>query len=290
MEFPFGHHRHHQKQEEEEEFPLPPHHQHQRPDYIRDEGEFSESHEYERPPHYKRNEDVEQERYHENMYQTPPPDYDYPPPPPPRPFESEPVYSSVQHVSHQPDPSEFGQEKHHRLPFSVFHHKSHESSEVSSAKKTVKVYCKAETNHSLTIRDGVVVLAPADANDEFQHWIKDETFSTRVKDEESFPSFSLVNKATGQALKHSIGPTHPVQLTPFNPDALDESVLWTQSNDLGDGYRCIRMVNNIRLNLDAFNGDKEHGGVHDGTKAVLWEWMKGDNQRWKIVPYLMDAE
>ncbi|GKF68175.1 ricin B-like lectin R40G3, partial [Tanacetum coccineum] len=35
------------------------------------------------------------------------------------------------------------------------------------------------------------------------HWIKDETFSTRVKDEEGFPSFALVNKATGQAIKHS---------------------------------------------------------------------------------------
>ncbi|KAF6146492.1 hypothetical protein GIB67_037792 [Kingdonia uniflora] len=76
-----------------------------------------------------------------------------------------------------------------------------------------------------------------------------------------------------------------VQLTNYNPDVLDESVLWTESKDLGDGYRCIRMVNNIRLNLDAFNGDKNHGGVHDGTTAVLWEWKKGDNQRWKISPY-----
>ncbi|PIA48724.1 hypothetical protein AQUCO_01400943v1, partial [Aquilegia coerulea] len=76
-----------------------------------------------------------------------------------------------------------------------------------------------------------------------------------------------------------------VQLVPYNPNAFDESVLWTESKDLGDSYRCIRMVNNIRLNLDAFNGDKNHGGVHDGTIAVLWEWKKGDNQRWKIAPY-----
>ena len=45
---------------------------------------------------------------------------------------------------------------------------------------------------------------------EFQHWIKDEKFSTRVKDKEGFPSFALVNKATGQAMKHSIGATQPV--------------------------------------------------------------------------------
>lgn len=76
-----------------------------------------------------------------------------------------------------------------------------------------------------------------------------------------------------------------MQLIPYDPDVLDESVLWTESRDLGDTFRAIRMVNNIRLNVDAFNGDKNHGGVRDGTPIVLWEWKKGDNQRWKIVPY-----
>ncbi|KAM0038499.1 putative ricin B-like lectin [Helianthus debilis subsp. tardiflorus] len=76
-----------------------------------------------------------------------------------------------------------------------------------------------------------------------------------------------------------------VQLTEYNPDKLDESVLWTESKDLGDGYRAVRMVNNIRLNVDAFNGDKNHGGVRDGTKIVLWEWKKDGNQRWNMVPY-----
>lgn len=76
-----------------------------------------------------------------------------------------------------------------------------------------------------------------------------------------------------------------VQLMPYNPDVLDESVLWTESKDIGDGYRAVRMVNNIRLNVDAFHGDKKSGGVRDGTTIVLWEWNKGDNQRWRIVPY-----
>lgn len=44
-----------------------------------------------------------------------------------------------------------------------------------------------------------------------QHWYKDEKYSTRVKDEEGFPCFALVNKATGQAIKHSIGASHPVR-------------------------------------------------------------------------------
>jgi hypothetical protein len=45
------------------------------------------------------------------------------------------------------------------------------------------------------------------------------------------------------------------------------------------------MVNNIYLNFDALHGDKDHGGVRDGTTLVLWEWCEGDNQRWKIVPW-----
>lgn len=76
-----------------------------------------------------------------------------------------------------------------------------------------------------------------------------------------------------------------VRLVPYNPDYLDESVLWTESRDVGKGFRCIRMVNNIYLNFDAFHGDKNHGGVHDGTQIVLWKWCEGDNQRWKIAPW-----
>ncbi|KAH0470424.1 hypothetical protein IEQ34_000147 [Dendrobium chrysotoxum] len=113
---------------------------------------------------------------------------------------------------------------------------------------------------------------------------------TKVKDEEGFPAFALVNKATGQAIKHSVGATHPVQLVPYKPNFLDESVLWTESRDLGDGFRCIRMVNNISLNFDAFNGDEDHGGVHEGTVIVLWEWLKGKNQRVEVVVVVKDPE
>jgi hypothetical protein len=118
-----------------------------------------------------------------------------------------------------------------------------------------------------------------------QHWYKDMRHSTRVKDAEGHPAFALVNRATGLAVKHSLGQSHPVKLVPYNADYLDESVLWTESNDVGKGFRCIRMVNNIHLNFDALHGDKDHGGVHDGTGVVLWEWCKGDNQSWKVLPW-----
>lgn len=36
----------------------------------------------------------------------------------------------------------------------------------------------------------------------YQVWYKDETISTRVKDETGAPAFSLINKVTGEALRH----------------------------------------------------------------------------------------
>lgn len=75
-----------------------------------------------------------------------------------------------------------------------------------------------------------------------------------------------------------------VELVPYDADTLDTTVLWTTSKDLGDGFRGIRTVKNIRLHLDAFHGDQRSGGVRDGTTIVLWDWNKGDNQRWKIIP------
>ncbi|XP_051213602.1 ricin B-like lectin R40G2 [Lolium perenne] len=154
-----------------------------------------------------------------------------------------------------------------------------------ASENTVRVLCRAGEDYSLTVRNGAVCLAPTNPRDEFQHWVKDMRHSTRIKDEEGYPAFALVNKVTGEAIKHSLGQNHPVKLVPYNPEYLDESVLWTESKDVGKGFRCIRMVNNIYLNFDALHGDKDHGGVHDGTEIVLWEWCKGDNQRWKIVPW-----
>lgn len=39
------------------------------------------------------------------------------------------------------------------------------------------------------------------------------------------------------------------------------------------------MVNRIHLNRDAYKGDKNHGGVDNGTVVVLWKWNNGDNQK-----------
>ncbi|XP_020219639.1 LOW QUALITY PROTEIN: ricin B-like lectin EULS3 [Cajanus cajan] len=154
-----------------------------------------------------------------------------------------------------------------------------------SNKPSVRVVSKAAGPQlSLSIRHGKVILASLDPSDAYQHWFKDERYSTR-RDEAGFCAFSLVNKATGEALKHPVADYHTVRMMPYNPDILDESVLWSEGEDLGDGYSAIRMVNNIRFNMDACCGDKESGGTHDGTTIILWDWNHGDNQQWKILPY-----
>lgn len=43
-----------------------------------------------------------------------------------------------------------------------------------------------------------------------QHWYKDMRHGREVKDEEDAPAMVLVNKATGQAIKHSHGRSNPV--------------------------------------------------------------------------------
>uniref|UniRef100_UPI001CB8D8BF ricin B-like lectin R40G3 n=1 Tax=Erigeron canadensis TaxID=72917 RepID=UPI001CB8D8BF len=125
---------------------------------------------------------------------------------------------------------------------------------------TVRVYCKAKTDYSLAAGDGKVILAPSNPLDPHQHWIKDETFGKDVKDEEGFSSFALVNKATGHAMRHSTGVKYLVQLKECNLKKLDKSLLWTMGKNLGDGYRPLRAVDNISLNLDLF-GVKEGGRV-----------------------------
>ncbi|KAF3792044.1 hypothetical protein EJ110_NYTH12410 [Nymphaea thermarum] len=337
MEFPFGHHerhQHHRREEDEEEeqyrrypdprredlYDRPP-----PPSQFAPPAQFSGP-----PPEFAIPPPVDSD-YH-RLQGTGPFDYGYlPQPPPPAPYESSyPAgYARVEHVGHEesrPTPESYPSgyarvehvgheesrpapepypsatthhESHHRFPFIHRHEKEEQEALEGPQGQTVRVFCQAETEYSMTIRDGSVVLAPTNPDDPYQacschtfasdlaflHWIKDEKYSTRVKDQDGFPSFALVNKATGQALQHSVGETQPVRLTRYDPDQLDQSVLWTLSKDLGQGFRSFRMVNNIKLNLDAFNGDKKHGGVKDGTVVVLWSRGKGDNQRWKVVPY-----
>uniref|UniRef100_A0A0E0F570 PH domain-containing protein n=1 Tax=Oryza meridionalis TaxID=40149 RepID=A0A0E0F570_9ORYZ len=155
---------------------------------------------------------------------------------------------------------------------------------------TFKVFCKADEGLCLAVRGGALVLATADPTDEHQHWFKDVHFSLRIKDEEGKPVFSLINKATGFAIQHSLGPGHPVRLVKFNPEDFEESVLWTESGHLGRDFGRIRMLYDVNLGLDALPGNEDGGGgVRDGTVITLTERAEGDTQSWKILYWSDEA-
>ncbi|KAG6482262.1 hypothetical protein ZIOFF_058893 [Zingiber officinale] len=320
MEFPFGHHHRRDNDDEEQPYPPPGHHHgpghshgHQPPP------SFYGGEEEDRRPAYPPVQNVPHHGgsgYGEHQPHPPPSSGYYGGGTGSGDEYGRPNFPPVQHVAHEggggygePRPHSFG---HHGGEHNYDRPPSYSSGgcptgdhggrveEPSKLRQpTVRIFTRADENYSLSIRDGKVVLVRNDPSDQYQawipnrnlifcplfHWIKDMRYSTKVKDQEGFPSFCLINKATGEAVKHSIGATHPVRLVPYNPDYLDESVLWAESGDTGNGFRCIRMINNIGLNFDAFHGDKDHGGVRDGTTVVLWEWLKGHNQQWKIVPY-----
>ncbi|CAH9080127.1 unnamed protein product [Cuscuta epithymum] len=186
------------------------------------------------------------------------------------------------------------QDHHHHHHFShqdhhhYHHHESPRRETHPPPKQTYRVYCKADPCFALAVRDGTVILTPHDPTDPRQHWVKHDSVSALVKDEEGLPSFLLVSKATGQAIQHAVGGRQAVRLAPYGGDGgvLDGSLLWTAGPINGDEeYKDIRMQNNIRLKMDAFKGIPEFGGVSDWTVVGLWEWNEGDNQRWAIVPY-----
>ncbi|KAK3130369.1 hypothetical protein QOZ80_6BG0492620 [Eleusine coracana subsp. coracana] len=149
----------------------------------------------------------------------------------------------------------------------------------ASPPPTFRVFCEADEGRCLAVRDGALALAAANRRDKRQHWTKDVHLSRVIKDKDGHPVFSLVNKATGLALQHSLGPRLQVRLARFYPSGYDESVLWTESADLRKAFGCIRTMHNVDLCLDA---------PGDGTIVMLsFIKMNGpiESQSWKTVPW-----
>jgi len=152
--------------------------------------------------------------------------------------------------------------------------------------QTFKLYCAADPDFFLAVGDRGVIMKVADESDAYQQWFMDNIWNAKVKDDEGFPAFALVNKATGQALRHGRAEKDKVILGPYHFDDLNEAVLFTQSADLGKGYHYIRPVHNTHLTLDASAGDKQHLAILDGTEIVLRKMKKKESQKWKISPIL----
>ncbi|KAL5206284.1 hypothetical protein ABZP36_034493 [Zizania latifolia] len=146
---------------------------------------------------------------------------------------------------------------------------------------TKRIVCRANSNLTLAVRDGRVVLATPNRMDEYQHWIFDGRYCTMVKDTDGCWPLSLVNKGSGRALKHSFGNGHAVRLVPYNPDFMDESIMWSGTKrDWGDGFNCIRMINNINSVLSTPSDDPRQ--INDGVQLILSEWKEAENQLWRF--------
>ncbi|KAF3340649.1 MATH domain-containing protein [Carex littledalei] len=150
---------------------------------------------------------------------------------------------------------------------------------------TVRIYSEANRDLSVTVRNGTVVLAPADSNDHYQHWIKDMSYSNEVRDIHGLPAFALVNRVTGEALKNPIGENQQVSLVPYKPNSLKDPVKWTES--LSTGFRTIRITDTPTLNMTALTTSDGDTIPDDGTKIVVKSLAGTPTpiQHWKIVPY-----
>ncbi|GLJ52787.1 hypothetical protein SUGI_1124380 [Cryptomeria japonica] len=161
---------------------------------------------------------------------------------------------------------------------------------VSVQGNTVKIYCEADPDYYLANLNGHVIMAAANESDPNQQWIMDTSWSVRAKDEAGFPAFALINRATGQTLRHGRSESERVTLGPYRLDDLNEAILFTQSGYVGKGYQCIRPVNNIQFNLEAvLEVDKHHRGLYEGAEIALFKWNKKENQKWKITPILSSS-
>ena len=138
-----------------------------------------------------------------------------------------------------------------------------------------------------------------------QCWIQSFRNTGHVTDGAGQRAFALVNRATGKAPGHRRGdelvrPSLPrsicetlgadvfarqVNLAGHRPDSVDVALLWTQSDDLRQGFHNIRTVSDADTILDAANGVPEAGGAHDGTPIIVFPWNGGSNQNWKMLPF-----
>ncbi|KAI5057698.1 hypothetical protein GOP47_0027713 [Adiantum capillus-veneris] len=138
-----------------------------------------------------------------------------------------------------------------------------------------RVFCKTHPGFNLAVQHGKLALLPANTQDESQQWVKDESYSLRVKDCYGHPAFSLINKGTGKILKHGKHKGVQVHLMDYNANVRDDDVMWTESQDFGEGFKTLRCASNTLLNLTASG---------QGKTLELDTWHKADHQLWKVFP------
>lgn len=166
-------------------------------------------------------------------------------------------------------------------PWRFIRHSSGDPSDTDHV--AMKVYCQARPDFFLTLCSAGLILAPGNDADPRQHWLVDCAWGAHVKDETGAPAFALISIPAMKALRHGRAlENREIELLPYDLEHVEDGILWTLSDDLGDGFRCIRSARNIQINMD---GDCSRGGIQQGTRLIVFSFNNQPNQKWKIEPF-----
>ncbi|KAF7034011.1 hypothetical protein CFC21_045082 [Triticum aestivum] len=154
--------------------------------------------------------------------------------------------------------------------------------EYKMSRTTCWIHSRMSDDSVVAIINGEVVMTNANRSDERQLWWKHLIYEDGLKDEAGNPGFVLVNKGTGDALKHPpMDPSRWIETIKFDQAHLDESIQWAESGDLGAGFRQIYRINKIDYHLNAYGGSAQ-----EGTRLQLYpaNGQIFNNELWKITP------
>ncbi|KAJ1297342.1 hypothetical protein BS78_01G368000 [Paspalum vaginatum] len=143
--------------------------------------------------------------------------------------------------------------------------------------RAVRILCQSDQGLCITVRDGVAVLARVDKDDR-QRWIQSYRNTGYVTDGKGHRAFALVNWVSSKAQRRRAPrfsrswSTIAVGLVGHKPDSVAVALLWTQGEDLGEGFHGLRTVSDVDLVLDAAGGIPEFVGM----PIIVFPWNGGD--------------
>ncbi|MCO5593161.1 hypothetical protein L7F22_047167 [Adiantum nelumboides] len=111
--------------------------------------------------------------------------------------------------------------------------------------RLVRIFCKENSGYNLAVAHNSLSMQDSNTEDESQQWIKDASHGLRIKDSYGYPAFSLVNKKTKKVLKHANEQGQQVLLVDYQADLKNDNILWTESQDFGEGFKTIRRSSTV---------------------------------------------
>ncbi|XP_038694406.1 ricin B-like lectin EULS3 isoform X1 [Tripterygium wilfordii] len=146
--------------------------------------------------------------------------------------------------------------------------------------KPCRIFNEAVPGCCLSIRHGKVILATTSSRDPTQHWYKNTQYAGQTTDTSGHHAFALVNKSTGEALRHPHGHefNSPVELVDFVEHSINSAILWTKQYVNG-GASPIWRLNHFDKNLDV----QQVSG--NGSIVCMSNVTNALSEYWTIVPH-----